>query len=63
MAAKKLKIAVFGNGDCKVIEKVEEHSHYYYTRRITFADGTRRSYARDGKHHYGTTNHDIVKIV
>ena len=59
----KVKVAIFGNGDAKVIERIEKHTHAYYTQRVTFADGTKRSYTKKGKHHYGTVNHDIVKIV
>lgn len=48
----KVKVAIFGNGDAKVIERIEKHTHAYYTQRVTFADGTKRSYTKKGKHYY-----------
>lgn len=55
-------VVEFGNGKRKTITDIQQHTHPHYQVLLTFNDGTKRSYMKDGKHHYGTQNHDIVKI-
>ena len=55
-------LVTFGNGTKKRIATVSRHNHEHYMLLVEFTDGTRRSYMLGGKHHYGTTNHDIVKV-
>jgi hypothetical protein len=54
---------VFGNGKKKKVAAVGKHSNQFYTVSLSFEDGTKRSYTEKLTHHYGTQNHDIVKVM
>lgn len=54
---------VMGNGRELLITSIKRHTHKHYCVLITFSNGLTKSYMIDGKHHYGTTKHDIVGVV
>jgi hypothetical protein len=63
MAVKRGSTVVFGNGKKKKVAAVGKHSNQFYTVSLSFEDGTKRSYTEKLTHHYGTQNHDIVKVM
>lgn len=54
---------IMGSGKVLTVVNIEPHSNKNYSVLVTFSNGMKRSFMPNGKHHYGTTKHDIVGVV